>query len=479
VLGNQPSRSRMTRRSLLAGSAAAIGLSTLSPTGPQAAALPGKPRYEPTWESLETHPLPAWFDDAKFGIFIHWGIFSVPAWAPRGEYAEWYPNRMRDPNNPTYAYHRETYGADFAYRDFIPMFRAQHWDPEEWTDLFADAGARYVIPVGMHHDGFPLWRTRTTSWNSATMGPRRDILRDLGHAARARRLHYAPSYHQLLNYYAPEHDAPHPDYLSEKYLQEWMLPQLRELVEDIGTEMLWLDGDWTATAETFRTKEFVAWYYNRAAARGEQVLVNDRLGKVRSQHGDFYTQEYDYDNGQGPQHKWENTRGCGFSFGYNKNEPAEDYLTLDQLITMFVDNVAHWGNLLLNVGPRADGTINDTQVNLLRGLGRWLDVNGEGIYGTRVWRVQRGRTAEGLDIRYTTKDSGERVYAFLVGRPGATVTVPAADLPPLRHGDQVRLLGHHAPLRWTPRDGTVVVDVPSRALRQQPVHGLVFRQKRH
>lgn len=468
MLGSQ----RITRRCLLAGSAAAVGLSTLSPV--RAGALVHRGRYEPTWESLGTHPLPAWFDDAKLGIFVHWGIFSVPAWAPRGEYAEWYPSRMRDPNNPTYAYHRQTYGAGFAYRDFIPMFRAQHWDPQEWTDLFTAAGARYVVPVGVHHDGFPLWDTRTTTWNSTTMGPGRDILRELGDAARAGGLHYAPSYHQLLNYYAPEFDAPHPDYLTEKYLREWLGPQLRELVEDVGTEMLWLDGDWMATADTFGTRELVAWYYNRAAERGEQVLVNDRLGQVRGVRGDFFTQEYDHDTGQGPDHKWENTRGCGLSFGYNRNEPAEDYLTVDELVTMFVDNVAHWGNLLLNVGPRADGTIDDTQTALLRGLGDWLSVNGDGIYGTRAWRVQRGRTAEGLETRYTARDSGERVYVFLLGRPGRTVTLPAADLPPLRGHHRVRLLGHGRPLHWANRGDTVVVDLPTP--RDQPVHCLELRE---
>lgn len=471
MLGNQ----RMTRRSMIAGSAAAIGLSTMSSTGPSASADPRTVqtgRYRPTWESLRNHVPPSWFDDAKLGIFVHWGIFSVPAWAPRGEYAEWYPSRMRDPNSRTHAYHRETYGAGFAYRDFIPMFRAQRWDPQEWSDLFAASGARYVVPVGVHHDGFPLWGTRTTSWNSTTMGPRRDILRELGEAVRAERMHYAPSYHQLLNYYAPEFDGPHPDYLGEKYLAEWLRPQLRELVEDIGTEMLWLDGDWMGTEDTFGTRELVAWYYDRAAERGEQVLVNDRLGKVRGLRGDFHTQEYD--SGQGPAHKWEHTRGCGLSFGYNRNEPAEDYLTLDELVTMFVDNVAHWGNLLLNVGPRADGTIDDLQADLLRGLGRWLEVNGDGIYGTRPWRVRRGRTAEGLETRYTTRNSGERVYAFLLGRPGRTVTLPAADLPPLARNATVRLLGRRRPLRWAGRGDTVVVDLPSQALPQQPVHGLEF-----
>lgn len=479
----QPGTLRLTRRTFLAGSAATAGLAAL-PLGPAARAYGARNGqsaplvYQPTWDSLDSHPLPSWFDDAKLGIFIHWGVFSVPAWAPRGQYAEWYPNNMRIPGNPTYTYHRETYGADFKYRDFIPMFKAEKWDPEEWADLFKTAGARYVVPVGEHHDGFPLWNTRTTTWNATTMGPKRNILQELGDAVRGQKMHYSPSYHQLLNYYAPEYDAPHPDYLSEKYISEWMLPQMRELVEDIGTEMLWLDGDWMASAETYHTKDFVAWYYNRSLAQGRQVLVNDRLGQVRGKHGDFYTQEYDYNTGQSPAHKWENTRGCGRSFGYNRNEPLEDYMTLEQLVTMFVDTVANWGNLLLNVGPRADGTINDVQVELLRGLGRWLEVNGDGIYGTRVWKVQRGTTADGIDVRYTVKDGGDRVYAFLLSRPGESISLPAADLPDLQKGDQVRLLGYNGRLRWHSEGSRVLVYIPSAALIDQPVYTLLFRRER-
>lgn len=434
--------------------------------------------YQPTWESLDSHPLPAWYDDAKLGIFLHWGVFSVPAWAPRGQYAEWYPYNMRQPGNPTYAYHLQTYGASFKYRDFIPMFTAAKWDPEAWADLFKAAGAGYVVPVGEHHDGFPLWNTRTTEWNATTMGPKRNILAELGQAVRAHKMHYSPSYHQLYNYYAPEYDAPHPDYLSEKYVQEWMLPQMRELVEDIGTEMLWLDGDWMAPAETYHTKEFVAWYYNRAQTLRQQVLVNDRLGQVRSMHGDFYTQEYDYNSGQTAAHKWENTRGCGKSFGFNQNEPPEDYMTVDELVTMFVDNVANWGNLLLNVGPRADGTINDIQTNLLRGLASWMDVNGEAIHGTRIWKVQQSTTGEGIEVRYTSKDGGDRVYALLFSPPGSTVTLPASDLPAMQRGDQVRLLGYPEPLVWAQQGDQIAVRVPASARASQPVHTIEFRVER-
>ena len=153
-------------------------------------------------------------------------------------------------------------------------------------------------------------------------------------------------------------------------------------------------------------------------------------------------------------------------------------MTLEQLVTMFVDTVANWGNLLLNVGPRADGTINDVQVELLRGLGRWLEVNGDGIYGTRVWKVQRGTTADGIDVRYTVKDGGDRVYAFLLSRPGESISLPAADLPDLQKGDQVRLLGYNGRLRWHSEGSRVLVYIPSAALIDQPVYTLLFRRER-
>jgi alpha-L-fucosidase len=449
----------LTRRSFLHGAVAAAGAAALA--APARGVAAGG-RYEPTWESLDSHPLPRWFDDAKIGIFIHWGIFSVPAWAPRGRYAEWYPNDMRIAGGPTYEYHRRTYGADFAYRDFIPMFRAERWDPDEWAQLFRDAGARYVVPVGEHHDGFPLWDTRTTDWNARRMGPRRDIVRELGAAARSLRMRYAPSYHQLLNYYAPEYDGPHPLYLSEAYVQQWMLPQLHELIERYEADMLWLDGDWMASADTFKTKELTAWYYNRR----RDVLVNDRLGQVRSRHGDFYTAEYDYNSDQGIEHKWENTRGCGASFGFNRNEPPEDYMSEAELLELLVKSVAYWGNLLLNVGPAADGSINDIQRDLLGAMGRWLDRNGDGIYGTRFWREQESATREGHTLYYTAR--GRDVYAFIVGRPGARVSLPAADLPEPR---RVRLLGSARPLRWQRHGPDVVVELPSR-LPEQPIHGL-------
>lgn len=475
-----PREISLSRRSFLSAAGATAGAvalpwrSSQAPLGSESDAL----TYEPTWASLDSHPLPAWYDDAKFGISFHWGIYSVPAWAPVGQYAEWYPYYMYQAGSPTYEYHRRVYGANFDYRDFIPMWKAEKWDPERWADLFHRAGARYIMPVGEHHDGFPLWNASTTTWNATTMGPKRPILKELETAMRACGMRFGPSYHGLYNYYVPQYNGPHPDYLTEAYVQNWMLPQIRELIENFENDFLYLDGDWIAPAEKYHTQDLVAWYYNRAQKQGKTVAVNDRLGQVRSEHGDYYVKEYDYNANQGISHKWENARGTGYSFGFNQNEQPQDYISLDDLIALFVDSVAHWGNVLLNVGPRADGTISDIQTNLLIGMGRWLDVNGEGIYGTTYWRVQQSTTGEGLDLRYTTKNGGNDLYAFIIGQPTSTVTLSEGELPQLNQGDQVRLLGHAGALRWSQGGGRVVVQMPSGGLPDEPVHTLHFAIRR-
>jgi len=469
----------ITRRTLLRSAVVGAGALGMWQAGLRPVAAQVPELYEPTWESLDQHPLPQWFQDAKFGIFIHWGVFSVPAWGPRGSYAEWYPVYMRQPNHPTYAYHRATYGADFAYRDFIPMWRAEHWDPDAWAELFHRAGARYVVLVGEHHDGFPLWDSQYNRWNSVQMGPRRDFVSELAEATRRLGMKYSASYHAFLSNYSPEHDGPHPWYQSASTRPQYMEmtnAKLRELIELCDPDILWLDGDWNFSYTVYGTLPTLAWYYNRAAARGQEVAANDRLGRVRGEHGDFYTQEYDYDSDQGVAHYWENTRGMAGSFGFNQNEPPEDYLTLPELVELLVDTVSRRGNLLLNVGPRADGTINDIQTDLLEGLGRWLDINGEAIYGTTIHTVQEGQTAEGLEVRYTaTSTPRDHVYAILLGRPGDVVTLPAADLPPLRPSDRVDLLGAPPRLRWH-RDGDRIVVTIPRGVRlpDQPAHTLRF-----
>ncbi|MFB6271544.1 MAG: alpha-L-fucosidase [Salinibacter sp.] len=423
--------------------------------------------YEATYASLEQHETPEWFHDAKLGIFIHWGVYAVPAWAPRGEYAEWYPARYNEPGTPTYRHHIETYGHEVEYEDFISRFTAQKWDPERWARLFKDAGARYVIPVAEHHDGFPMWDSRHTNWDAADKGPQRDIIGDLADAVRAEDMRFGASYHAMLNYYTPKYSGPHPAYLSEDYVR-YMNVKARELIDKYHPSILWLDGDWRGTPEQFRSKELIADYYNQAHERGQAVAVNDRWGKARGKRGDFYTQEYQYDViDRLIGHKWENTRGMGQSFGYNANEPESDYMSLDALVDLFVDNVSKNANLLLNVGPKADGTIPDVQRALLTGLGQWLDVHGEGIYNTRPCEAT-GRTAQdSLRVRFTAKQ--DTIYAFLLDAPSsASVTIPR-----LRPDEntEIRLLGQARPLEWSRVDEGLRVQLPE-TMPERPAHAL-------
>lgn len=414
--------------------------------------------FEPTYQSLEQHETPEWFHDAKLGIFIHWGIYSVPAWAERGEYAEWYPNRIQNEGSPDHEYHVETYGEDFRYEDFIPMWKAGNWDPDEWAELFREAGARYVIPVGEHHDGFPLWDSELTDWNAAQMGPERDLIGELAEAVRAREMKYAPSYHGLLNYYTPEYSGPHPEYLNENYV-EFMHGKLRELIDKYQPDLLWLDGDWQEPVETFRTKEIIAYYYNQAEQWDKEVAVNDRWGQVRGIFGDFYTQEYEYDViDRLIDHKWENTRGMGHSFGYNRNELPEDYLTVTELVHMLVDNVSKNANLLLNVGPKADGTIPEIQKNLLLGLGEWLELNGEAIYGTRPWVTSETTASNGSRVRFTWKEDEEILYAFLMEADESGEITIHSVMP--EEDTEVRMVGTGEALEWDQQGKDLIIHLP-------------------
>lgn len=426
--------------------------------------------YEATYESLAQHEAPTWYEDAKLGIFIHWGVYSVPAWAPRGEYAEWYPARYEDEGSPTHKHHAKAYGRDVEYEDFVSKFKAENWDPERWAQLFKEAGARYVIPVAEHHDGFPMWNSRYTEWDAADKGPKRDIIGELAEAVRAHEMRFGTSYHAMLNYYTPKYSGPHPAYLTDDYVR-YMNTKARELIDAYHPSILWLDGDWRGTPERFNSKDLIAYFYNEAQERDQAVAVNDRWGKARGKRGDFYTQEYQYDViNRLIGHKWENTRGLGHSFGYNANEPLEDYMSVDALVDLFVDNVSKNANLLLNVGPKADGTIPEVQRSLLRGLGDWLDVHGEGIYGTRPWVEATGTTAEdSLRVRFTQK--ANTIYAFLLDEPSS----PTITIARLRPGENttVHLLGRSEPLDWTQTDRGLRVKLPS-DLPDRPAYGVAI-----
>jgi alpha-L-fucosidase len=377
--------------------------------------------YEANWKSLDKRPIPTWFTDAKFGIFVHWGVYSVPAWAPANEdigvyakYAEWYwmringgkdPNEQKtDVNKLFIDYHNKKYGKDFKYQDFASDFKAKEFEPNQWADVFKDAGAKYVILTSKHHEGFTLWpSTQSWNWNSVDVGPHRDICGELTTAVKAKGLHMG-MYYSLYEWFNPLY---HQD--SARYVAEHMLPQLKDLVTRYEPEIIYPDGEWDHYSPLWQSENFLAWLYNDSKVKNT-VVVNDRWGKeTRSKHGGYYSSEYGMVEGGATvsdmaAHPWEEIRGVGTSFGYNHVENLNNYSSSQELIHLLINVVAHGGNLCLNVGPTADGRIPVIMQQRLHDIGTWLKTNGDAIYGTKLW-AGRGKTAEGQKRFYTVKNN--------------------------------------------------------------------------
>jgi alpha-L-fucosidase len=354
---------------------------------------------------------------------------------------------MHIEESETYDHHREHYGEDVEYVDFVDDWTAEEWDPEEWADFFADVGAGYVVLTGEHHDGFPLWDSHYAKHNAAEMGPERDLVGDLCEAVRDREMRFAASYHANYNYYQPGFKGlfGHPDYEGAGPMDDeggpgseyvdFMNAKHREIIRRYEPDLLWFDVP-MADSDHLRAKELIAEYYNRAAEEWDkEVAVNDRAATDTigptvdperrdsdTYHGDFVTPEYaSFDEAR--DEPWESCRGIGHSFGYNAAEGPDDHLTAAELVQSFVDIVSKNGNLLINVGPKADGTIPEIQRERLAALGEWLDVNGEAIFGTRPWVTADDETAD-IEVRYTWND--DTLYATALEWPGAELrlTVP-------------------------------------------------------
>jgi alpha-L-fucosidase len=424
-------------------------------------------KYEPTWKSLDSRPLPKWYDEAKFGIFVHWGVYSVPAWESKNSYAEWYWfslasgwNGILNVESEIPEFHVKTYGSDFKYQDFARMFKAELFDPDAWADLFVQSGARYVVLTSKHHEGFCLWPSaQSWNWNSVDVGPKRDIVDDLTKAVRARGL--------KMGFYYSLYEWFHPVYMYEpkRYVDEHMIPQFKDLVERYQPSVIFSDGEWDQLSSLWRSREFLTWLFNESACRSE-VVVNDRWGReTRSKHGSYYTTEFGKfgrvaeDRKLALRHKWEENRGMGASFGYNRNEDISDYKTATELIHLLINTVSMNGNLLLNVGPTADGRIPVIMQERLAEIGRWLGVNGEAIYGTRPWR----ETADGERVRYTCK--GDTVYAIALRWPEGGL---ALSMPKPSRNTEVRMLGFERPLNWQYTSGELRIEVPTLSIDELP-----------
>ena len=445
--------------------------------------------FRPDWKSLERYQVPDWYVDAKFGIFLHWGLYSVPAYD-----SEWYPRNMYIQGSDVFKHHVTTYGpqAKFGYKDFIPKFTAAQFDADRWAELFRKSGAKYVVPVAEHHDGFPMYDCSFTDWSAAKMGPKRDIVGELAVAVRKQGLHFAASSHRAEHWWfynggmAFDSDVRDPRYLSlygpakpEKeppstaYMDDW-IARTAEIVDKYKPELIWFD--WWIEQPAFEPyrQKFAAYYYNRAAEWKRGVVINYKK-KAYPEHAAVL----DIERGQLGDIRpvfWQTDTSISVkSWGYIENDTFKSSVSIvDQL----VDIVSKNGALLLNVGPRADGTIPEQAQQILLDIGKWLAVNGAAIYGTRPWRIYgEGPTKvvegsfkdtatkpfTGSDIRFTTK--GSTLYAIALAWPenGKLVITSLGAGASLRTAPvkSVQLLGSKAKLKWQQRSDALVVDLPA------------------
>lgn len=366
---------------------------------------------QPTWQSINERGYPEWFSDAKLGIFIHWGVYSVPAYAGVEGYGEWYYRGLMVGDTVRINFQNKTYGDGITYRDFDKLFKAELWNPNEWADIFEQSGAKYVLLVSKHHDGYCLWDSKyQPNWNSVVGGPKRNIVSELTEAVRNKGMKMG-FYYSLTEWTNPKHIwMQDPDDSIGNYVNTYMIPQFKELVSRYKPSVIFTDGEWNNKATDFKAEELISWYYNTV---GPEAIVNDRWG-AGTEHG-FRTPEYSSGILQ-TDRPWAECRGIGRSFAYNRREPLSNYLTSKELIQHFCKLVAAGGGMTLNVGPTADGKIPLIQQERLKDLGDWLKINGEAIYETRPFthfyeyeQVEVTRTDSVLNFNWKRNSPDKRI----------------------------------------------------------------------
>lgn len=408
--------------------------------------------YENSWASLNKRPVPQWFADAKFGIFIHWGLYSVPSFARKDRFAEWYKKHMMLDDGPEKAFHKRVYG-NATYADFVKDFKAELFDADEWAELFARAGAKYMDLTSKHHDGFCMFHSPYAwHWNSVDVGPKIDFCAELKKAMDKVGVRFGV-YHSL-------YEWDHPLYQKdpEEFAVKHLIPMLKDLICRYEPATLFTDGEWDHPSSVWHAEDFLAWLYNESPVK-DYIVPNDRWGKeTRGRLGGNFTTEYGHIGNENltidevhDERPFEECRGIGRSFGLNRAENAEDYMTSFELLSLFVDLVSAGGNLLLNVGPAADGTIPPIQQERLLQMGRWLSVNGEAIYGSRKYT-----NCKESDVKYTKK--GDTVYAFVKRFPFGKIVL---DKVPFNGALTASLLGSDAPIATADENGSLALLPPA------------------
>ncbi len=448
--------------------------------------------FRASWDSLEKYQVPEWYRDAKFGIFIHWGVYSVPAFDN-----EWYPRNMYIADGPVFKHHIATYGpqSKFGYKDFIPMFRAEKFDADAWAELFRKAGAKYVVPVAEHHDGFPMFDYDFTDWSAAKLGPKRDVVGELAKAVRKQGMHFGASSHRAehwwfynggmafdsdvkdsryASFYGPaQPDKTQPD---KAFLDDWLV-RASQIVDKYHPEVVWFD--WWIEQPVFQPylQKFAAYYYNRGAEWKNGVAINYKNKSFPER-----AAVLDIERGQLEDIRpifWQtDTSVSEKSWGFIENDK---FRTPASLIDELVDIVSKNGCLLLNVGPRSDGTLPEEVQRVLLDMGAWLSTNGEAIYGTRPWKISgegptkvvagsfkdtAGTPFTGEDIRFTAK--GDTLYAIALAWPAdgklVVKSLASGSAYDKRKIKKIQLLGYTGRLKWTQGSDGLTVELP----RQQP-----------
>lgn len=407
-----------------------------------------EPKQDDSWEYLKSVPVPKWYEDAKFGIFIHWGPYAVPGWSDGSQYSEWYSTQMY--RMPAFIeYHEKNYGklGEFGYKDFVPMFTAEDYDVNEWASILKSSGAKYVIPTAEHHDGFAMWDTELTPWNAVDKGPKFDFIGTLGEAVRRSGIGYGISYHRerhwgfytnSLNTYIEKPEPLEvvlkeieanpeaallygPFELNEAFMEDYK-QRFLELCNKYKPDFMWIDDapsnskfpEAPAVDKFMNTyhREMIAEYVHMAQDWGKEVYWNNKRWARSNYPQGAGVDEKDYLRMDSiPSVKWQSSGGMAHSYGYDRTEDnGGKYKTSEQLVETLVDVVSKNGNFLLDVGPKSDGTFTELQKSRLKGIGDWLKVNGEAIFGTQAW------TTFGYgDVRYTTK--GDDLFVIFLDKP--------------------------------------------------------------
>ncbi len=449
-------------------------------------------KWKPTAESIDSHQAPEWLQDAKFGMFIDWGLWSVAGWAPKKSsgpmYPDWYENNMYT-DSATVKYHEMNWGKGFDRDDFIPLFTASAYNPESLVKMAGEAGMKYIIPFCKHHSGFCLWPSSFTQRDAGDMGPRRDLIKPLVESCRGQGMKFG-FYFSVEEWEYPiinENGAmeirlwggktkPYTKDLEKKltgkiavkdFTQNYIVPQATEFIDKYDPDILWYDGEWDDTAINLQSYNIAAYFYNHAQGRKE-VAVNDRYGfddqgkTLRFRRGDIFTSEFHENDDKLDKikgHAWEANRGISQSFGFNWQDTNDNVISTSEFVKMFVNIVSNGGNLLLIVNLDGEGALPKLQENRLRDIGKWLQVNGEGIYGTRTYSTK----TEG-QISYTQTKDHKTVFAISSEWPGKKINLKSVNP---KKDSKIYLLGVKESLNWhyEQKDG-LTIELPNNLQNQ-------------